>query len=404
MTHGQAKASRAHWAIMIAAMLLLFVAFDFGLAVFFVDGIAVVPNKYFHHGLKANLSTSSVWGAAHYPIATNNFALKDREPRQLVLDDGHPRLLFLGDSFTEGVGFPYEKTFVGLIDDHIRRSGSDIEVLNGGVISHSPYLYYLHLKDLVERLHVRIDEVVVFIDVSDIQDELVYEDFQPGVVTMSLAIREAQLYCQQYSLTCSVLFTRLPALRPVFDAMRSWMRSVSRASGSVPKPEAVQGPQARVPAKTELVTSTEAPLVRPSQSVWDNANFYAQRDAWIDHDSAFQAWGRYGLHLARINLERLVQFAAGHHIKVSFAIYPWPRFAQTRSNRAREAWRKIAADEHWTLVDLHEDFADTPDAAKTFYIAGDVHWNERGHAFVAEHWVARYCRVQQAAWCKPTDR
>jgi hypothetical protein len=393
MQHGSL---RHPWLIVSTALAIIFVILDFGAASIVVENMPVSPNMYFHHGLKPNFSTSAIWGDAGYRISTNSLGLKDRTSRQVPPDDGRRRLLYLGDSFTEGVGIPYEKTFVGIIDDRIRQTGDDTEVLNGGVISHSPYLYFLHLKDLIDRQGVRIDEVVVFIDVSDIQDELVYEDFKPGEITASLLMRYIKQFWQQHSLVGNVILTRSSAMQPYIDAIRSWMRAISR------KEVSLQFLQPARAAQTVGMAADDhsSPLTRPHQEVWDNPNFYLQRDTWIDNDDAFMAWGKYGLHLARENLKRLVEYAEKKGIKVSFAIYPWPRFAHTESNRGREVWRKIASEEKWMLVDLYEDFAKTPDAAKSLFIPGDVHWNVQGHQFVAERWLAHYCQMRRATWCE----
>ena len=82
------------------------------------------------------------------------------------------RLLLLGDSFVEGMGFSYGDTFAGRLAHELKAEG--IEVLNGGTRSHSPKLYYLKLRYLTEVRGFKFDEVYVFVDISDIQDEIVY--------------------------------------------------------------------------------------------------------------------------------------------------------------------------------------------------------------------------------------
>lgn len=391
------ESSLRHPRLTVAVLLaVLFILFDFVAAFFFVDGVPVAPSIHFHHALKPNVSSETLWGAARYPISTNNLGLKDSAPREVPKAGDRRRLLFLGDSFTEGVGFPYQETFVGIVGARVRQAKEPWEVLNGGVISHSPYLYFLHLKDLVERQGVKIDEVAVFIDVSDIQDELVYESFVPEMLTANLLARHIKEYALQNSLVGHVLLTRLPQLRPLADKVRFWLRSDARME-SVPATPPSSAKEEAVPLP--VPAAVLAALSRPAQSVWDHPNYYVQRDTWIDNDAAFAAWGAYGLQLAHKNLKRLVDFAAGKGIKITFAIYPWPRFVGETAGRGPEVWRKIAAEEGWTLVDLYEDFAQAPDAKATLFIPGDVHWNARGHRFVAERWMSRYCAQARAAWC-----
>jgi hypothetical protein len=86
-----------------------------------------------------------------------------------VSNDKEIDIGFLGDSFTEGLGLPYEKTFVGLIAEKLPQK----EIANLGVVSYAPTIYYLKLKDFLNKGY-RFKELVVYIDISDIQDEANY--------------------------------------------------------------------------------------------------------------------------------------------------------------------------------------------------------------------------------------
>jgi hypothetical protein len=103
------------------------------------------------------------------------------------------------------------------------------------------------------------------------------------------------------------------------------------------------------------------------------------------------------LKLARDNLIQLADYAASKGMTISFAIYPWPRFAKHPGNRGRTAWAQIAAEQKWTLVDLYPDFAASSESK--FYIPRDVHWSTAGHRFVANACLAHYCELRHPAWC-----
>lgn len=371
--------------VVTIAFVVLFVVCDFVAGALVLDRIAVTPHMYYHHALKQDFSGAVRWGSAVYPVVTDNLRLRNDKPRHVPPAGPHRRLLFLGDSFTEGVGVAYEQTYVAHVAERIRQSGDDTEIFNGGVISHSPRLYLLHLQDLMERQGVTFDDIVVFIDVSDIQDELVYEDFTPGRITPALVLRYVKQFAEQNSLTANVLLTRLPLLLPYVDALRSWVGARS-------------APPAAVPAAAQNNAPLPADATRPPRAVWDNPDHYKIRDAWIDDDDAFRIWGAYGLKLARENLKRLAGYAASKGMNISFAIYPWPRRVANPDNRGRLLWLKIAAEENWTLVDLYPDFAARADAAR-LYIPGDVHWNAEGHRFAAERWLVKYCGLRHATWC-----
>ena len=368
----------------VAVLVILFAVLDAGLAVIVVEHEPHSPNIYYHHGLKPNVSMMTRWGRAKYQLLTDDLGLKDQTPRHVPREDGHWRVLFLGDSFVEGLGVPYEKTFVGIVGDRIRQMGDETEVFNGGCLSHSPRLYLLHLQDLVDRLGMHFDEVVVFIDTSDVGDELVYEDFTPGKVTALLVMRKLLYFFREHSLLGYDLYWHPRLVRSSLAAIASWMGVHARQDTS--------------PATFPQPPAGSTQSIGFDRATPDGLDPYRPRDAWVSSDAVFRAWGEHGLRLARENLRRLVEYAEGKGMKVSFAVYPWPRSVHV-PGRARDVWRTMAAEENWMLVDLFEDFGTIADAANRFFIRGDIHWNAQGHQFVAERWMAHYCEMLQATWC-----
>ena len=133
-----------------------------------------VRSEAYHHGLAPNRRITEAWGLNRYSYATNSLGFKDEKPRAVALKSRLPRVLFLGDSFTEGKGFAYPQTFVGLVAKALaaeKMAGQGVEVLNAGVDSSAPVTYRLKTKHLLEKVGLTFDAVVVFLDVSDIYDQ-----------------------------------------------------------------------------------------------------------------------------------------------------------------------------------------------------------------------------------------
>ena len=118
-----------------------------------------------HHALKPNCSFRVHWGKDWYDFSTNSLGFRDESIRQVPLTDNRPRILMLGDSFTEGQ-LPWRDSYVGLIAAHFPR----YDLLNGGVGSYSPS-NYLNVARMVLAAGVEIDEAIVFIDTGDAGDE-----------------------------------------------------------------------------------------------------------------------------------------------------------------------------------------------------------------------------------------
>src|SRR6266852_6269929 len=141
-----------------------------------------IPDARIHHTLEKNVSAGlAIWGEAHYAFSTNSFGFRDSAVRVVKVASEKPiRVLFLGDSFTEGVGLPWEKTFVGIFQTHF----PDVEVLNAGVLGYSPSIYLRQVERLLSNGFLTT-HVIIYVDISDLQDEALYKFDEVGNVVDS---------------------------------------------------------------------------------------------------------------------------------------------------------------------------------------------------------------------------
>jgi len=136
-------------------------------------------SEIYHHDLDKNVYLETAhWGGRKYVIATDSLGFKSPKPVNTQIESDDYRIVFIGDSFTEGMGFAYQDTFVGQIASALSRQ--NIEVLNAAVASYSPSIYYRKMKYLLEELGLKFNELVVYIDISDIQDEAVFYEMSPS--------------------------------------------------------------------------------------------------------------------------------------------------------------------------------------------------------------------------------
>ena len=77
------------------------------------------------------------------------------------------KIIFIGDSFTFGVGLDWEKSFVGILNKDF-----NINAINAGVNSYSPTTYKYKLRSLIdEGLISENQKIVIGLDISDVYDE-----------------------------------------------------------------------------------------------------------------------------------------------------------------------------------------------------------------------------------------
>ena len=132
-----------------------------------------------HHAFRPNCTSNFHWGGSQWEFHTNSLGFRDERVREVPLADSRPRILILGDSYTEGM-IAWRDSYVGRIAARFPQ----YDFLNGGVASYSPS-NYLNTARMVLATGVEFDEVIVFIDNSAVQDEAAsYRDVDTsGAVT-----------------------------------------------------------------------------------------------------------------------------------------------------------------------------------------------------------------------------
>ena len=97
------------------------------------------PHPFYHHDLVQNQTATAKWGNIEYPMFTNSLGFRDSAVRTVSRETSRKRVLFIGDSFTEGLGVPYDDSFVGILDKQLNNLEIEIpitldEAVNGSKI------------------------------------------------------------------------------------------------------------------------------------------------------------------------------------------------------------------------------------------------------------------------------
>ena len=174
----------------VVLCIVAFVVLDAAYSFLFRKSAVPTPAEIFgclgHDALRAlalqpYCSCTRAWGSERYALNVNSQGFRDEQVRQVPLTDPRPRILMLGDSFTESMG-PWETSFVG----RIAKRFPQYEILNGGVGGYSPS-NYLNTERIAVNSGLDFDEAIVFIDISDVQDEaaLVSDIDSSGAVALA---------------------------------------------------------------------------------------------------------------------------------------------------------------------------------------------------------------------------
>jgi hypothetical protein len=300
----------------------------------------------YHHDLEKNAAVDGlVWGSYRYNIRTNSLGFKDAVVRDISLQSPTPRMLFIGDSFTEGIGHSYEDTFVGLVDDALEPKGWD--VLNAGVASYSPLIYWKKIEYLLDQ-GLQVDRVVVCIDISDAEDDAVY-----------------------YGLSKDGRIIRQDPSENATGVRAIW--------GEVHKVRTV-------------IASGVFRMMKQVFAVNEYA-IHMTRAQWTFEPSVFEAYGKTGLERMDASMTALAELLKARQIDLAVVVYPWPDqvLFDRRDSKHVVFWREWSKRHGASFIDLFPLFVfddKTVEERKrivdAFYIPRDVHFNQEGNIRVAE--------------------
>lgn len=393
------KGGTAFWVVYAVVMVLLVLGLDL------IVGRMMIPqttqhrtiHTYYHHGLKKNVSTTDKWGQAEYPFYTNSLGFRDASARTVSRKSGDYRLLLMGDSFTEGVGLPFEQTFAGIIADRLDKKG--IEVLNAGVTSYSPRLFYLKLKYLFEEKGLKVDEVAVFMDISDIQDEIFYSLFRPYKETTA---DKAYLWAYQHSFLFRFFLSkwvqpdnhgRVEFTQTAHDQESYKFDSDQDIALFVEKLK--NSTEVRYPKQVASKDYVNW-FIKTMEHWWgQDVKFYQERGRWTVDPELLEKWGHKGLDLAARDMDFVLDLCKKHHVRLSVTVYPWPDqvAADDPDSIQVRFWKDYCAGRGIGFADMFPVFINGHHAIETigeYYIHGDSHWNAKGHRLVAEEWLSWY--------------
>jgi len=302
-----------------------------------------VRHPAYHHGLEPMVSDRPAeWGRLRYRVSTNSLGMRDRESRIVPLRSERPRILLLGDSFAEGLGYDFDDTFAGRLAAGLADEG--VEVLNGAAVSYSPIVYLAKTRHLLETEGLEVDRVVVCLDLSDVHDE-------------------ARIY--------------LPEIG------RDGVRAVDDGMGLV---------RSFIRRRTILVNAINQ-LNRRRRRSSERLQLGVFRGLWAHDPVAMELYGREGLRRAGRRLSELAAFLRDRDVAMTLVVYPWPDQIAARDRDSVQVthWREWAAREGVDFVDLFPAFleAGPPERVlREWFIPNDVHWNAEGHRVVAENLLA----------------
>ena len=323
-----------------------------------------VKNELYHHDFLPNINVIEDNGKfGQYNFITNSMGFKDKNTNKISLKKTQHRILFIGDSFTEGLFLPYEKTFVGIIDNEL--SSKKIEVLNAGVSSYSPIIYFKKIEYLIDK-GFEFDELIVFIDISDIEDEAtIYRSDKAKVIK----IKDKKKIKNKQNIRTIIDF-----LKKNLYMTYSFLNYIHDKS---------------VPTLNKTNVSEE-------EFIRFMISDKHTRDKWTINQEIRNKY-QIGINNALKYMNLLNNLCKKNNIKVSIAVYPWISqiYYDDLDSLQVSIWKKFSDENNIMFYNFFPNFINKKNSNKINFIREvtipfDSHFNEKGNYIIGKNFIKNY--------------
>ena len=298
-----------------------------------------IKNKHFHHTLASNIKVQSRWGPFKpYSTCTDKFGFRISCIEKNNKKNNNKNIVFIGDSFTEGLGLDYEKNFTGMLNNY-----SENNIINMGVTSYSPIIYLKKIQYFVLK-GLDIDHVVVFIDISDVDDENQYYE------------------CEDQNNVCRYSWHNQSNINPIKKKEENFLFPLYE--------------------KIRIETKNLKRKIKPEIYIY-RKNY--KRSMWTHVESTDEI--KRGINNSIKHMMSLHNFLKTKDISLSVAVYPQPGqiIYDKKNSKQVKIWKNFCEHKCKHFINLFPTFFDekpkltSMQIIKKYYIKHDVHFNELGN-------------------------
>jgi hypothetical protein len=287
-------------------------------------------------------------------------------------------IIFIGDSFTEGVGHNYEDTFVGLIHNKLK-----LPTANMAVKSYSTKIYLSKTKYFLDK-GIKFKHLVVFIDISDLID-----DTNDYILTKNFIVKDKKLG-KRIETFANVNF-------PLLDYFLFYLK----IEGIVKNFNFVKNIKKNLSKKEEIVVNNSGNVISDkkaqewqlrsdlrSQWTYSKTNQIKGYDLPID----------MGINEQVKTMTELYELLKKNNIKLSVAVYPWPQtiLYDKRENLMKTTWENFCKNKCANFINTFPLFINEGDTMtkrkiiEKYYIENDFHFNLEGNKLIADYFIKNF--------------
>ena len=318
-----------------------------------------IKSYYYHHDLRPNAMWIENWGYQNAQIFTNNLGFKDKKIQNVNFKKHN--ILFIGDSFTEGVGVKYENTFVGVIDKKINSISKKHKILNAGVVSYSPIVILSKLNYLINIKNYPISKVFVVLCNGDIHDDLYrYNEINKDYVVSHNDFLNIKILVDinNFIKSNTITYQFIKRVTPLSNLFKD--------------------------LKTDKPNYKNYDL-KKVLSILNNK----PDQKHITDKKEFDEWGKLGLKKSKNYILQIKKLLSEKNIDLTLIYLEEPIFMlnSINSDFYKNFWGDIAFENNIDFIfisDFHKNETDKFKIYKELFFIGDNHFNDKGNKIVAK--------------------
>jgi hypothetical protein len=343
--------------IKITIFIISFLLLDFFFGSFFFHNekkkLVYEDNDNFLFGFKKNLDLDNYnYGNLNYRLCTNDIGGRDACGNNIINNKNFD-YVFIGDSFTEGLGINFNDTFFGLLKNKFKNK----DFLNLAVSGYSSSIYYNKLRFFYENGY-NFSEIFIFLDTSDIFDEIYrYKNDLNNKTSFNFSNEQINDLLDDNKRLIKNIYYKFPTtfflLNFIFDL--------------IPRFEFIDKYYLNL-------------MINHNFGKWS----YGKSDLFNSENI------KKSLSKNRYYVEKIINIAKINNSKITFVIYPWPGhlYSKNIDNIYNKYWSDFFRNRNEQLLNLNISFFELLKTKKyeetilKYYIPGDVHFNKNGHKLI----------------------
>ena len=332
-----------------------------------------IKSYYYHHDFRPNASFIDHWGYEKNQVNTNNLGFKDEKIRDIKFKNKN--ILFIGDSFTEGVGLKFEDSFTGIISKKITKTDINTEVLNAAVQSYSPSIYLSKIYHLIERKKFPITHIVLMMSGGDMSDDYYrYLDVDKKYIVNHIDTNNKYIInFNNFYKSNTLLYqfiARITPFKVIPDLIKSFFKKDNNKN--------------QLDKKNQLLNMS-------NQEILNLEMLYRKDYSYLYNKDDFNKWGKKAISKSVGNLKRIIEITNKKNIKLTILYAEEPTLilkkpTQETLNYLLQEFKNLeTANVEFHYINEYDSiFNDNFEAYKELFFIGDIHWNKKGNKVVAD--------------------